>query len=145
MEKRGTPRDQEGPVLSLIMLDVDHFKQYNDTHGHSAGDVILQEVASRLQNSVRGGDLGVRYGGEEFLVVLPGFSLDQAFQVAERIRLRIERETPVTVSLGVSELRRGAMVQEAIDLADGALYRAKESGRNRAMRAESRRTPASDE
>jgi len=128
--------------LSLIMADLDHFKVYNDTYGHPAGDVVLQEVANLLRANVRETDLVVRYGGEEFAVLLPETSLAGALAVAEKLRIAVEnhpfprREAlpggRLTISLGVATFPEEVGEPEAlIRYADEALYRAKESGRNR--------------
>ncbi len=127
--------------LSCVVLDIDFFKKVNDTHGHSVGDRVIQEVANKLHASARPSDLVCRYGGEEFCVVLPGLNEQEARQVAERIRVRIEveagagiREVPgmrVTVSIGVAGLKDAvATPLELIDRADQALYASKKGGRN---------------
>ncbi|SFM40093.1 GGDEF domain-containing protein [Thermodesulforhabdus norvegica] len=126
---------------SLIMLDLDHFKQINDTYGHIAGDYVLKSVADTLRNGVRAGDLPCRYGGEEFAVVLPGTSLSQAVGVAKRLKEAIEKlkcfyagkEIPVTASFGVATYR-GTTPPEVtpfVDRADKCLMEAKQNGRNR--------------
>ena len=127
--------DRQGSPLSLIMLDVDHFKQYNDTFGHPAGDRVLQQVGSTLRSSVRGHDVVARYGGEEFVVLLPATDADEALDVAERLRTAIAGHDwphrPVTASLGVAT--SGPDTPDAatlVDHADRALYHSKEAGRN---------------
>ena len=126
-----------GGTFSLIMLDIDLFKSYNDIYGHLAGDQVLRKVGRYIENSVRGIDLAFRYGGEEFTVILPEARLDDAYKVAERIRKTIESRTssramPITVSLGVGNWPNdGVMKEEVIGMADAALYRAKQTGRNR--------------
>ncbi len=126
-----------GGTFSLIMLDIDLFKAYNDIYGHLAGDQVLRKVGRYLENSIRNIDLAFRYGGEEFAVILPEARLDDAYKVAERIRKTIESKTssramPITASLGVGNWPNdGIMKEEVIGLADAALYRAKQSGRNR--------------
>ncbi len=127
--------------FSLAMLDVDHFKRYNDTNGHTCGDCALRTVAGALSDNVREGDVAARYGGEEFAVVMPATGLEEAVGVAERLRLGVAetsvsgedgRELPgVTVSVGVCRSRPGEDVCETVARADGALYGAKRSGRNR--------------
>lgn len=121
--------------MSLLMLDVDKFKSYNDTHGHPAGDKALKMVAGILKENLRGADVAARYGGEEFAILLPQTTADEAGQIAERIRRHIERtEFPhrrVTVSIGIANCTTS--VQSPDDLiwaADRALYEAKECGRN---------------
>ncbi len=127
-----------GP-FAVAVMDVDHFKQFNDTHGHDAGDRVLQTVARVIRDSLRPGDVAGRWGGEEFLVVLPSTGLDDAGHVIERIRRSVESTTlvwegrplAVTVSAGVSaypEVARSA--GGVVSSADGALYRAKRGGRN---------------
>ncbi len=117
--------------LSIILLDVDHFKIYNDTYGHPAGDKILVAIANILQEEVREIDLVVRYGGEEFLVLLPNTESSPASEIAERIRQVISSKTAVTVSLGISSCTGNMKQEELIKMADTALYQAKERGRNR--------------
>ncbi len=126
-----------GGTFSLIMMDIDLFKAYNDIYGHLAGDQVLRKVGRYLQTSIRSIDLAFRYGGEEFAVILPEARLDDAYKVAERIRKTIESKTssramPITTSLGVGNWPNdGVMKEEVIGLADAALYRAKQTGRNR--------------
>ncbi len=125
-----------GGAFSLIMLDIDLFKAYNDIYGHLAGDQVLRKVGRYIENSVRSIDLAFRYGGEEFAVILPEARLDDAYKVAERIRKTIEsksssRAMPITASLGVGNWPNdGVMKEEVIGLTDAALYRAKQTGRN---------------
>jgi diguanylate cyclase (GGDEF)-like protein len=131
-----------GRPLSVIMLDVDHFKQVNDTHGHAVGDQVLAEVARRLRSSIRAIDLIGRYGGEEFVLVLPETELPGAGLLGERLRLALAN-TPVptlsgplavTASLGVASTQPDvADVATLINRADQALYAAKEAGRNRVL------------
>lgn len=127
--------------LALILVDIDHFKQVNDTHGHHVGDLILREVADVLRESARGEDLVARYGGEEFILALPSCSLEQASERAERIRVRLssrlveasDARVSVTASLGLSFAPPGRIrdIAALITAADQALYRAKRTGRNR--------------
>ncbi len=126
-------------ALSLILLDLDHFKRVNDTYGHTVGDAVLREVAAALMRSVRETDLVARYGGEEFALLLPRTHLAGALTVAERVlrELRALRpvrdELRVTASLGVSSLPHRAVLspEQLLLTADEALLRAKEDGRNR--------------
>jgi diguanylate cyclase (GGDEF)-like protein len=126
-----------GTMFSLIMMDIDFFKAYNDIHGHLAGDEVLRRIGDYIDSSIRGIDLASRYGGEEFAIILPETRLDDAYRVAERIRKTIESKTssramPVTVSIGIANWPiDGVMKEEIIGRADAALYRAKETGRNR--------------
>jgi len=127
--------------LSLIMLDIDHFKKFNDEFGHLAGDRVLQVVAKTIMNNVRPTDLLARYGGEEFIVVLPDTAIIGARLVAERVRQAVSEEIvltsdnnalpPATISLGVSQMQPGQSIESLIADADAALYRAKAQGRNR--------------
>jgi diguanylate cyclase (GGDEF)-like protein len=126
--------------LSFLMIDVDRFKQFNDRFGHPAGDEMLRQVASTLQNNARAVDFVARYGGEEFSVILPDTGREAALAIAERIRSLVSAlsaPTPVTVSIGISSLP-GAVTdvvrmpdpQALVTAADGALYQAKKAGRN---------------
>jgi len=119
-------------TLSLLLLDIDYFKRYNDTHGHPEGDRLLMQVARILREVVRSGDLPIRYGGEEFVVLLPQTDIEAAGHAAERIRVAIEKGSPVTVSIGVATVcGKHCDAGELIEAADQALYRAKQAGRNR--------------
>lgn len=132
---------RHGHPVSLVMLDVDHFKEFNDTHGHDAGDAVLCEVAQVLKRHSRAEDIACRYGGEEFLLVLPSCSLDDAYAKAEAIREAIAQRRVVmhgsalpriTASLGIASYPlHGERMEELISCADAALYQAKASGRNR--------------
>jgi diguanylate cyclase (GGDEF)-like protein len=130
-----------GTSLSLVMVDIDHFKKVNDTFGHTEGDKVLLEIASLLKTSVRKKDTLARYGGEEFILILPEAGLEESSMIAERIRRLIEN-TPfevgqarinLTVSLGISNLpsHRPKSKEELVKMADQALYDAKRGGRNR--------------
>jgi diguanylate cyclase (GGDEF)-like protein len=124
---------------SAAMCDLDRFKQVNDVYGHAAGDVLLRRVAHLLASSVRAGDGVVRWGGEEFLVVLPGVDRAQAQRIVERARTTVQDDAVVvggnvlriTISVGVAERRPGETRDALIARADEALYVAKSSGRNR--------------
>lgn len=126
-------------AVSMLLMDVDHFKQINDRHGHAAGDRVLRRLAQLIQGELRQSDIAVRWGGEEFLAVLKGCDLAEARKIAEKIRLAIEREPfaaagqrlPVTLSVGVSEYKGGEQVEQTIGRADAGLYQAKNAGRNR--------------
>jgi diguanylate cyclase (GGDEF)-like protein len=128
--------------LALLMIDADHFKAYNDTFGHQAGDQVLIGVAICISDSVRrAGDCAARYGGEEFAVLLPGLSSTEALAVAETIRLKVglwsDEPQGTTVSIGVASLRPAAATDwsELLSAADKALYAAKAQGRNRSVLA----------
>jgi diguanylate cyclase (GGDEF)-like protein len=124
---------------SLLLLDLDHFKHINDSHGHLAGDAVLRQVAELLQASLRAHDMAARYGGEELLLLLPDTDQDIALEVAERLRLAIAQMTvisddlrlSVTASFGVAQLQPQQSAEQWIERADMALYRAKREGRNR--------------
>jgi diguanylate cyclase (GGDEF)-like protein len=140
-------RDQNR--LVCLMLDVDHFKQVNDTWGHAAGDVVLQELAQRIESQVRASDVAARYGGEEFVVLLPGTDVDAAARLAERIRTEIAaspmslpngEEVTVTASIGIAEVSPGpddkdlkTLGDSLIARADVALYAAKSAGRDQVV------------
>ena len=129
---------RQGSSTAVALIDLDHFKRVNDTHGHLVGDEVLRETARRLGAAVRPYDFVGRYGGEEFLVVAPGHDHDRALDLAERIR-RVFAEAPVatsgptlplTLSLGAVAVRGGAEVKDVLAAADAALYEAKGAGRN---------------
>jgi diguanylate cyclase (GGDEF)-like protein len=116
--------------FSLAMFDIDHFKRVNDQEGHLCGDRILQAMARMFDESVRETDVVARYGGEEFVVVMPETDLAGAGFFAERLRSKIEKEMPITVSGGVSEALDGDTQDSVLARADAALYQAKTAGRN---------------
>ncbi len=132
-----------GKPLTMLVLDIDYFKSINDSHGHDAGDDVLREFAIRIRKSIRGIDLACRYGGEEFVVVMPETDLAVATMVAERLRRRIASEAfpiqqgarsiEVTISIGIATLGRDDNAASVIKRADQALYRAKRDGRNRVV------------
>ncbi len=123
-------RDQR--PLSLIMLDVDGFKQLNDSQGHLAGDALLLQLSRLIAGRLRQSDVFGRYGGDEFMIFLPETDTDQALQLAGELRQRVEQELVVTLSLGVASRGENTIqLQQLIQQADQALYRAKEAGRNR--------------
>jgi len=129
--------------LSILMIDIDHFKNYNDYHGHQKGDEVLRKIASILRDNVRTIDRVYRYGGEEFLVMLPEIDKEGALACAERLRRKVEQEPfegeeesqpsgKITISIGVASYPLdGDSIEKLIEAADSALYRAKASGRNR--------------
>ena len=142
MYTRELSRSNAGNLhLSAFMLDIDHFKNINDTYGHLVGDQVLIAVAKGILQCLRPTDMPVRYGGEEFTIFLPGTSIDSAKIVGERLRSTIEAmKIPladrndclsVTISVGFTERKEGDSVETIIKRADDALYNAKESGRNR--------------
>lgn len=139
---------EAGTPLSILMIDIDHFKKFNDSYGHQVGDQVLRLVARVLQESVRESDLAARYGGEELIAVLPGAALDTCTEVAERIRRRIgearltrrttgEEISSITISVGVAQFRMAESAEGMIERCDRALYQAKRSGRNCTIRESS--------
>jgi two-component system cell cycle response regulator len=137
---------QRSKPLALMMLDIDFFKSINDSHGHDAGDDVLREFAVRVRKSIRGIDLACRYGGEEFVIVMPETDMHVAGMVAERLRRSIAGEPfsidkgskriEVTISIGLSTLeKKGEPIVDVLKRADVALYRAKHDGRNRVVAA----------
>lgn len=131
----------DGASLGMLMLDVDHFKQFNDTYGHLAGDEVLRKLGAIIRSHLRVGDSAVRYGGEEFVIILPEISRTSVFDVAQRLCQRVSEQTQkalsikglpgVTVSIGISMLGSEQDGRDLIAAADAALYRAKNAGRNR--------------
>jgi two-component system cell cycle response regulator len=128
-----------GRPLSIAILDADHFKKVNDNHGHIVGDFVLKKLATLFQQNIRREELLGRYGGEEFVVVMPEVDSNGAFQLAEKLRKTVETtvfksgetELPVTISVGVATLGAEGSVKDFLDTADQALYRSKDEGRNR--------------
>lgn len=135
-----------GLPVSLIMMDIDHFKRLNDTYGHTCGDMVIKKVAATIQSCVRQLDTAARYGGEEFAVILPEAGIEKANDIAKRIRQKVEEmiieykdhKIKVTISLGVAEfsLHKDTENRVFIDRADKALYHSKQQGRNRVTLAE---------
>ncbi len=127
--------EEKALPLSMLLIDVDLFKTYNDAYGHQAGDAALQDIARLLLQSCRDGDASFRYGGEEFAILLPGADSVAAHQVAERCRLVVAQHPwsrrPITLSLGVAIHRPGMTAYDLTEAADQALYAAKAAGRNR--------------
>ena len=132
--------ERAGKPLCAMMLDIDHFKRINDTHGHLTGDFVLKTLAATLKKALRMSDILCRYGGEEFLIVLPETGLEEITLLAERLRQQIEqsvlqtddhKKLTVTISIGVAGHQPGETYEHLIARADQALYQAKESGRNR--------------
>ncbi|MBN2655581.1 MAG: diguanylate cyclase [Spirochaetales bacterium] len=143
LEKEIEANPEKGAPLSLIMADVDNFKNFNDTWGHKQGDEVLKKMGAIIRGSARERDIPCRYGGEEFSVILPETSLDEAFEVAERIRTRFERGEEedqrlrgITVSVGVARYRAPETADSFIERADKALYRAKNRGKNCVIKAD---------
>jgi diguanylate cyclase (GGDEF)-like protein len=131
-------------AVSLLLLDLDHFKKVNDTLGHLAGDAVLATIAAALSKAVRNEDVVARYGGEEMAIILRAISIEPAMAMAERMRKVVEaaaipfdgKDLRVTVSVGVAEYPNtpATQIDELIEAADKALYRAKDGGRNRVSR-----------
>jgi diguanylate cyclase (GGDEF)-like protein len=126
--------------LALLLIDIDDFKIVNDSYGHLAGDLVLRDVAEILRRSVRVFDVCARFGGEEFVIIMPGSTAESALRIAERIRERIEAYRPadrllatlrITVSVGLAVSEAGTTVSQLLARADGALYAAKHAGKNR--------------
>jgi diguanylate cyclase (GGDEF)-like protein len=142
IEKEIRRCDREGRPLSLLLLDLDHFKQYNDRYGHTEGDAALRRVAGQVMKSVRATDMAFRYGGEELSVLLPSCSKEQAAEVAEKIREAVARGGTrpgrfggkTTISIGVATFPEdGRVARGLVDTADAALYSAKAQGRDRVV------------
>jgi diguanylate cyclase (GGDEF)-like protein len=134
---------RKGQTVGLIMLDIDHFKQFNDRYGHDAGDVVLRQIGTFLQSKVRGEDIPCRYGGEEFLIILPEIALESAAQRAEALRAGVEEMNnelrrpfsgQLSISVGVAIYpAHGDNLHAVMLAADQALYQAKHAGRNRVV------------
>jgi diguanylate cyclase (GGDEF)-like protein len=130
-----------GTPLSLVMVDIDHFKKVNDTFGHTGGDQVLCKTSSLLKNSIRKKDMVARYGGEEFMLILPEAGLEESFIIAERIRRLVENtsfeigqaQVNLTISMGISNFpsHRAKSKEELVRMVDQALYDAKRGGRNK--------------
>jgi diguanylate cyclase (GGDEF)-like protein len=148
LTREATQSQRYNCPFSVLMIDIDHFKKYNDSFGHPAGDDVLVKMGSIFSQSTRGIDYAGRYGGEEFLVMLPETGLDVAREVAERIRIGVAEETfgnngkkvEITLSIGAAEFpEHGDTTESVVASADEALYRAKKLGRNRIVCAKKRR------
>jgi diguanylate cyclase len=144
LERTAAETRGKDEALSLLLTDIDHFKQFNDTYGHLTGDQVLRLVAQAVKQNVKGQDLAARYGGEEFAIILPNTPLRQSLVVADHIRRAvvtkelIKRSTGehlgrVTISIGVATLHKGETIQTLIERADACLYAAKRNGRNRVV------------
>lgn len=146
LHRMASRHERSGGALSLSLIDIDHFKSFNDKFGHAAGDHVLTTVASALSSNLRPTDLVARFGGEEFVILFPDTDLDHALVAAERVRHAIEiteNRMPdgtalprVTISMGVAQMGPGQPVSELLKIADLAMYRAKQGGRNRVCRGE---------
>jgi diguanylate cyclase (GGDEF)-like protein len=142
LQKIWSASSRSGMPLSLIVLDIDYFKQINDTYGHAVGDIVLRETAEVLRKSARQGDTVSRIGGEEFLVICPDTDIKAATQAAERLRIMLESSTimigrenkavSITASFGIASKQAStADIDALVNTADIALYAAKQEGRNR--------------
>jgi diguanylate cyclase (GGDEF)-like protein len=142
--------ERHGAPLAVVLLDIDHFKKINDTWGHAAGDAVLKRLVSCVQSELRSRDFLARIGGEEFVLLLPGSSLDDGVRVCERMRCAIgcspfeteQGSISVTSSFGITMLARGESLEQVLQRADSALYQAKSAGRNRVIAADSSAVPA---
>lgn len=132
----------EEEPMCLLLVDIDHFKKFNDTHGHQAGDQIIRLVAQTFRRGLKGQDTAARYGGEEFAIILPNTVMDNAVRVGEVLRKTVatkeivnrvnqEKLGQITISVGVAQYQFGEALETLIERADAALYRAKKAGRNR--------------
>ncbi|WP_412972112.1 GGDEF domain-containing protein [Glaciecola sp. MF2-115] len=134
----GTLIPQDKP-LTLLIIDIDHFKRINDVEGHLVGDNVLKQIAAKLQSKMREGDLLARWGGEEFVAVLPYTPLDNAMELADRLRLFISEQSiegnNITISIGVTQCQASDSVEALFGRADKALYQAKVGGRDRVISA----------
>ncbi|ASP47843.1 GGDEF domain-containing protein [Cognaticolwellia beringensis] len=138
LEKILADQKREASKVSLLLLDLDHFKKINDNYGHANGDIVLVELVSLIQKHTRSLDDLYRYGGEEFIILPLKVDLSEAKQIAEKLRIIIEKSTfaediSLTVSIGVSQYHAGETAEAWISRADAALYVAKDSGRNRVV------------
>lgn len=129
---------RQGTKLSLMMIDLDHFKQVNDTYGHNIGDYVLKNFVSLVASTIREADLFARWGGEEFVLLLRNSGCEEAYGVGEKIRSLIESQVfedagHITCSIGITEVSEDDSLHSAIERADGALYAAKDMGRNRTI------------
>ena len=143
MDTRMQAAQKQGKDLSILMMDIDHFKKVNDTFGHAVGDQVLKEFANRVGRNIRGVDLAARYGGEEFVVMMPETPADWALMIGNRLREEIaskpfdfdlpEGEINVTVSIGVATSKEGQTPAQLLEEADKALYEAKAGGRDKVV------------
>ncbi len=139
MLQKNNRRNRQFESICLVMADIDHFKSFNDSYGHEAGNIALKQVANIISDLARGADVVCRYGGEEFIIILPDCEIDGAVQFAERVRAKIEstpviifeKEVNITISLGCSLCDSTCNSRACISKADAKLYDAKENGRNR--------------
>ena len=126
------------PPLSIIFLDIDHFKIVNDTLGHDVGDIVLKELADLITDATRKSDFASRWGGEEFMISLQATDVSSAYKIAEKLRLKVENNNftdagKITISLGVTQFKNNESVESFTKRVDEALYEAKNNGRNRVV------------
>lgn len=143
MDTRMQAAHNSGKPLSVMMMDIDHFKVVNDTHGHAIGDIVLKEFANRVAKNIRGVDLAARYGGEEFVVMMPETPTDWAYMIADRLREEVCENLfevgldagpiGISVSIGVATSEKGQSPSQLLEEADKALYTAKANGRNKVV------------
>ncbi|PCI59598.1 MAG: PleD family two-component system response regulator [Kordiimonadales bacterium] len=143
MDTRMQAAHNSGKPLSVMMMDIDHFKVVNDTHGHAIGDIVLKEFANRVAKNIRGVDLAARYGGEEFVVMMPETPTDWAYMIADRLREEVcenlfdvgldTGSIGISVSIGVATSEKGQSPAQLLEEADKALYTAKANGRNKVV------------
>jgi diguanylate cyclase (GGDEF)-like protein len=148
LHRMASRHERSGGALSLSLIDIDHFKGFNDEFGHAAGDHVLTTVANALSANLRPTDLVARFGGEEFVILFPDTDLEHAMVAAERVRHAIElteNQMPdgtalprITISMGVAQLAPGMPVGDVLKIADLAMYRAKQGGRNQVCRGDAR-------
>jgi len=144
LEQEAARAQRHGKTFSLLMLDLDHFKEVNDTYGHAVGDEVLKETARRLKDQVRKEDVVSRWGGEEFLILLPDTEEEGALNLAEKLRTRIceekfttaKGELDVAASGGVAMFSQNQDLHDLVEIADMAMYQAKIRGRNQVAMAE---------
>lgn len=129
---------RKGGRFSLLIIDIDYFKKVNDIHGHLVGDKILKKIAEVLHHALRDYDILARFGGEEFITLLPDTGIDQANRIAERLRISVLQNDflykhKITISIGVAEYNEKDTYQKLLHRADNALYKAKKLGRNKVI------------
>ncbi len=133
-----TERLETTSPMCIAMLDIDHFKQVNDTYGHATGDMILCNVSKRIMTNLFDDDTVIRWGGEEFVILLNDYNYDKAYEFCDKLRQEIEAEDngvcPITISIGLSEYDPSDTYHDAINKSDKALYKAKENGRNQVVK-----------
>ena len=140
LEEEISRAERYGTDFALIMFDIDNFKKINDTYGHQTGDMILRKITRLVKENIRKSDIFGRWGGEEFMIILPVKSIEEAFKVAEKLRKKIEEHKfpkvkKVTISAGVTMYRKSDTLKSIIRRVDTALYMAKKSGKNKVVTA----------